>query len=195
MVRSRVRRAFGGAAILTLSCASHAWTQSKPFEIPSEDAGQSIPELARQAGVQIIAPGKELHGLTTPAVKGIFDVRAALTEMLKGTRISIASDDGQTIVLAIEQTSEPPATTNIPPLPGNKEVVVVTGSQIIGSEITGTVPLTIVDASQIMASAAVSGNGLIRSIPQMGSTNFNSSFLPGSSNSARGDVASIDLRG
>ncbi len=195
MVRSRVRRAFGGAAILTLSCASHAWTQSKPFEIPSEDAGQSIPELARQAGVQIIAPGKELHGLTTPAVKGIFDVRAALTEMLKGTRISIASDDGQTIVLAIEQTSEPPATTNIPPLPGNKEVVVVTGSQIIGSEISGTVPLTIVDASQIMASAAVSGNGLIRSIPQMGSTNFNSSFLPGSSNSARGDVASIDLRG
>src|SRR6185437_12590991 len=75
------------------------------------------------------------------------------------------------------------------------ETVVVTGSQIVGSKISGTVPVTVVDSSQIAATAPVSGDDLIRSIPQMGSTNFNSSFLPGSSNSARGDIASIDLRG
>ena len=195
MIDAGIKAAFGGAAILALTCVSAARAQSKSFEIPSEDAGQSIPELARQAGVQIIAPGKELHGFITPAVKGTFDVHTALAEMLKGTRISIASEDGQTIVLAIAQANQPPAAVTAAFQLPKDETVIVTGSQIVGSKIVGTVPVTVIDASQIAAVAAVSGDGLVRSIPQMGSTNFNSSFLPGSSNSARGDVASIDLRG
>ena len=74
------------------------------------------------------------------------------------------------------------------------ETVVVTGTQIVGSTITGALPVTVLDANSIAAVAPVSGDDLIRSIPQMGATNFNSSTLPNSSNSARGDVASIDLR-
>jgi len=74
------------------------------------------------------------------------------------------------------------------------ETVVVTGTQIVGSTITGALPVTVVDEKTVAAVAPVSGDDLIRSIPQMGATNFNSSTLPGSSNSARGDVASIDLR-
>ena len=74
------------------------------------------------------------------------------------------------------------------------ENVVVTGTQIVGSDITGALPVTVIDSKTVAAVAPVSGDDLIRSIPQMGATNFNSSTLPGSSNSARGDVASIDLR-
>jgi outer membrane receptor protein involved in Fe transport len=74
------------------------------------------------------------------------------------------------------------------------EQVVVTGTQIIGSSITGVNPVTVLDSASIAAVAPVSGDDLIRSIPQMGATNFNAATLPGSSNSARGDVASIDLR-
>lgn len=75
------------------------------------------------------------------------------------------------------------------------EQVVVTGTQIVGSSVAGIAPVTVVDSAAMAAAAPVSGDDLIRSIPQMGATNFNSSYLPGSSNSARGDVASIDLRG
>jgi outer membrane receptor protein involved in Fe transport len=74
------------------------------------------------------------------------------------------------------------------------ESVVVTGTQIIGSKITGALPVTVVDEGTIAAVAPLSGDDLVRSIPQMGATNFNSSTLPGSSNSARGDIGSIDLR-
>src|SRR3546814_2083719 len=47
----------------------------------------------------------------------------------------------------------------------------------------------------IAATAAVSGDELLRSIPQMSDQSFNSSNGQTSSNFARGDVGSIDLRG
>src|SRR3546814_16687060 len=47
----------------------------------------------------------------------------------------------------------------------------------------------------IAATAAVSGDDLLRSIPQMSDQSFNSSNGQTSSNFARGDVGSIDLRG
>lgn len=72
--------------------------------------------------------------------------------------------------------------------------IVVVGSQIKGSKVTEALPVTRIDESQIRATGAVSGDELFRSIPQMGDVSFNSSYLPNSSNSARGDVGSVNLR-
>ena len=59
------------------------------FNIPSEEASKSIPELARQADVQIIGPGEALQSVVTPEVKGTFDVIVALEMMLKGTDLKV----------------------------------------------------------------------------------------------------------
>ncbi|MFZ5683849.1 TonB-dependent receptor domain-containing protein [Phenylobacterium sp.] len=72
--------------------------------------------------------------------------------------------------------------------------IVVVGSQIQGSKVTAALPVTVVDVQQIQATAAGSGDELFRTIPQAGNVTFNSSFIPGSSNSARGDVNSVSLR-
>jgi outer membrane receptor protein involved in Fe transport len=72
--------------------------------------------------------------------------------------------------------------------------IVVVGSQIQGTKVTAALPVTVVNAEQIAATAAGSGDELFRTIPQAGNVTFNSSFLPGSSNSARGDVNSVSLR-
>ncbi len=74
------------------------------------------------------------------------------------------------------------------------EELVVVGSQIAGAKVTAAVPVTVVGAEQLDAIAATSGDDLFRSIPQMGDVSFNSSYLPNSSNSARGDVGSVNLR-
>ncbi len=79
---------------------------------------------------------------------------------------------------------------------GSTEVdeIVVVGSQIQGSKVTAALPVTLLTSEQIQGAAAGSGDELFRTIPQAGNVTFNSSFLPGSSNSARGDVNSISLR-
>jgi iron complex outermembrane recepter protein len=152
-------------ALITLGCASGAWaqqknidiaaedggSQQKTIDIPAEDGGRSIPELARQAGVQIIAPGQALHGVVTPAIKGTYDVRVALNGMLQGTDLRIASDDGQTIVLAQNQGNVSAAanavTANAPNAP--VEQVVVTGSRVITNIANSPTPLTTVSTDQL----------------------------------------------
>jgi iron complex outermembrane receptor protein len=74
------------------------------------------------------------------------------------------------------------------------EDVVVVGSQIRGSRVTAALPVTLVDETQVGLTGAVSGDELFRSIPQLGDVSFNSSYLPNSSNAARGDVGSVNLR-
>jgi len=76
---------------------------------------------------------------------------------------------------------------------GDSDIVVV-GTQIRGSQVTAALPVTIVDQAQIINTGALSGDELFRSIPQMGDVSFNSTYLPNSSNSARGDVGSVNLR-
>ena len=77
------------------------YAQVRQFDIPSEDAGKSIPELARQAHVQIIGPGEPLHGFITPELKGPFDVTEALQLMLKGTDLTVnRSADGGVITIS-----------------------------------------------------------------------------------------------
>lgn len=74
------------------------------------------------------------------------------------------------------------------------EEIVVTGSHISGSEVVTALPVVVIDADQIAATAAVSGDDLLRSIPQMGDVLFEAANNPQTSNSARGDVNSVNLR-
>lgn len=76
---------------------------------------------------------------------------------------------------------------------GDADIVVV-GTQIKGAKINEALPVTVVSTQEIASVGAVSGDDLFRSIPQFGDVAFNSQYLPGSSNSARGDVGSLDLR-
>lgn len=75
-----------------------------------------------------------------------------------------------------------------------EDTVVVVGSQIRGTRITDALPVTVLDQRQIDATGALTGDDLIRSIPQMGDVSFNASNNPQTSNAARGDVNSINLR-
>ncbi|MBB4101327.1 TonB-dependent receptor domain-containing protein [Sphingomonas kyeonggiensis] len=72
--------------------------------------------------------------------------------------------------------------------------IVVVGTQIRGASTTAALPVSVIDANQIDATGALSGDELFRSIPQAGDVTFNESNNPQTSNAARGDVNSINLR-
>ncbi|MDF2385644.1 TonB-dependent receptor [Nostoc ellipsosporum NOK] len=72
--------------------------------------------------------------------------------------------------------------------------IVVVGTQIKGASTTAALPVSVIDANQIDATGALSGDELFRSIPQAGDVTFNEANNPQTSNAARGDVNSINLR-
>lgn len=143
----------GGVACAALFCTSIAWAQPTAVDIPAEDAGKSIPELGRQTGVQIIAPGQALHGVVTPALKGDYEARVALATMLTGTDLRVASDDGRTIILAMDQKKA----VTVADDGGSAgqgapvESVVVTGSRVLTNGADSPTPLTVVSIQQLAA--------------------------------------------
>jgi outer membrane receptor protein involved in Fe transport len=81
-----------------------------------------------------------------------------------------------------------------PAVEDEEDVIVVTGSQIEGSKITDTLPVTVLTVDDIDAVGPSSGDELFRSIPQAGDVNFFEGRTAGGVNDARGDIASINLR-
>lgn len=81
------------------------------------------------------------------------------------------------------------------PDPNATQVIEVVGTRIKGAKITEALPVTVVNGDQIAATGAVTGEDLLRDLPAMGAAQFNPANGQQTSNSARGDIASVDLRG
>ncbi|SDQ29560.1 TonB-dependent Receptor Plug Domain [Pseudoxanthomonas sp. CF385] len=92
--------------------------------------------------------------------------------------------------------AEPAPQTEAAPADDAKTLdkVVVVGSHIQGASTTDALPVMVVGAEQIDAAGAISGDELMRTIPQMGDVLFDASNNPQTSNAARGDVNSVNLR-
>lgn len=75
------------------------------------------------------------------------------------------------------------------------ERISIIGSNIKRATDISTLPVTTMTADDIANTAAVSGDDLIRSIPQMGSINFGETTGSANVNGARGDVGGVNLRG
>lgn len=98
MMSSRSLLSMGVALALLVSGAT-ASAQQRQFDVPALPAVDAIPEFARQAQVQVVAPAGELEGVRTAALSGEMDSREALRRLLEGTGLEIASDDGRVILL------------------------------------------------------------------------------------------------
>jgi iron complex outermembrane receptor protein len=94
-----------GLMTVSVFAASVVYAQTVSFDLPAQDAATAIPEFARQAGLQIIAPVDNLKGIKTHRVIGTMDAHEALRRLLEGTGLVVASDDGHTISLRIPSVS------------------------------------------------------------------------------------------
>src|SRR5690606_361348 len=73
--------------------------QDIAFDLHAAELGSVLPELGRQSGLQIVAPSDGVANIRTRPIKGTMSPREALAQLLEGTGIAIASDDGHTIAL------------------------------------------------------------------------------------------------
>jgi TonB-dependent receptor len=106
------------AATIALFTATGSLAQVKTFDIPAEAAVKAIPEFAAQAGIQIGAATSQLDGIQTRAVHGNLDTKVALKQLLEGTNLVVAEDNGTVISLrtarSASQAVTPSGTTASP---------------------------------------------------------------------------------
>ncbi|WP_460239885.1 TonB-dependent receptor domain-containing protein [Aurantivibrio infirmus] len=108
--------------------------------------------------------------------------------MKKLNRNSLALFSGSLIFIPLTFAQSPSGEQKI-------EEITIVGSHIQGVAMDGVLPVTVLTKEDIFASGASTGDELLRSIPQMGEIEFNNEREVGGINDARGDVASINLRG
>ena len=77
----------------------------------------------------------------------------------------------------------------------NDETITIIGSHIKRATDIETLPVTALSMDDIENTAAMTGDELLRSIPQMGGINFGESTGSSNVNDARGDVGGVNLRG
>lgn len=100
---------------------------------------------------------------------------------------------GSSLIAATAVHAQEAALPSAPETQETEREIVVTGTQIQGAKINDVLPVTVVDEVDIANVAATSGDELFRAIPQAGAVAFNEQNDV-TSNNARGDAASINLR-
>ncbi|MCA0202180.1 MAG: TonB-dependent receptor, partial [Proteobacteria bacterium] len=166
---------------------------------------------ARQAGVQIIAPADRLKGVQLPALNGDHDVREALRQLLAGTSLEIASDNGQIITLRDKNSRfartmpEPPpapraetrtaaAPVTPPSLFDPVDEIVVTGTRILRDGFQSPTPVTVLGQEAMDTAAPENVADLVNDLPSVvGSATPQSSNLQFSSGLA--GLNTLNLRG
>ena len=133
-----------------------------------------------------------LHSMTLSGLFGVGILGATLLE----TTTAFAEDVAATAPAKVPEADKPqePAPASGATAYDLQEITIV-GTRIVGSKAAGALPVTVETSDQIAAVGAVTGDDLLRTLPSMGGVSFNPTNGQQTNNSARGDVASIDLRG
>jgi len=209
--KTTVAKAVALALFLMLSPAVIAQTLDKTIDtnVAAQPVSTALIALSKQAGVQILMPGKELDKFNTSGLHGRMSLRDALNNLLNGTHFSYHQAGDNTIGIdAPTATSGAPRSGALGAVPAvstetkiepakstavqNLGEVVVTGSRLRVGADNSTSPVMIISREDIENQGLATAADIIASIPQ----NFNSTnaasttSTPGLDATPRGSLGS-----
>ncbi|MGE3476558.1 MAG: TonB-dependent receptor [Rhodospirillaceae bacterium] len=213
---SSLRRALrhSGIVLAAALLPAAAQAQQRTFDLEPSYVLDAIPEFARQAGVQILAPAANLQGVRSPAIKGRMDVREALAKLLEHTKLEIALFNGETFVL---RDAAPPPRFAAKPAPERRAAVsrlprargpappaarpsidideiVVTGSRVVRNGYEAPTPVTVAGTGEIRSAGTINIADFVNTLPSLAG-----SATPGNSqkstSSGTAGINALNLRG
>lgn len=93
-----------------LAAAGSGVAQDSPpvaIDLPAQPLGQSLVELAEQAGVTIVAPDALVSGKAAPPVSGTLSPEDALRRLLAGSGLSTRVGEGGAIIVTAAPSDQP----------------------------------------------------------------------------------------
>lgn len=103
---------------------AQAATTVRSFSVPAGPATQSVPQFARQAGLQILMSARAANGIRTRPVNGAHEARRGLERMLAGSGLRIASWRGDVVTLAVQESQAPAEGAQDARNVGSEEIIV-----------------------------------------------------------------------
>lgn len=209
--QNKLKRGVMSGAALTALMAGSAIAEPVQFSVPPGSLSKALTDFSRQSDREILVSADLVAGKQSAGLEGAFEPEDALSALISNAGLSYRVTPSDVFLIdasAVEQTSPDQEIVNESSVQADpviqtaeaateerrEQTIVVVGSHIQGARTTEALPVTLIGQEQLAAIGADSGDDLFRSIPQMGDVTFNSTYLPQSSNAARGDVGSVNLR-
>lgn len=107
---ARLTTALLTGTMLTIAApvAAEVVSTARSFSVPAGPAAASVPQFARQAGIQVLLSVEAAQGIRTNAVAGQLTPRQGLDRLLAGTGLRIATWRDGVVTLARQQGPEAP---------------------------------------------------------------------------------------
>lgn len=183
MYSSFLRGAASHAVVAIALCLpAAAQAQARTFDIAAQSASSGIRAFAQQAGIQVLATNQGTDGRTTNAIKGNFEVRDALDQLLADTGLTVRTFDGKVAVLAAQARDE---------VADGDNPIVVTGSRIARSDLVNPMPVSVV---QMEDALRFNGNDLYSVLQQNPALGFGGASLNSGPSGLDSGARFINLR-
>lgn len=130
-----------GALLVTttvLSAADPATAPTVEFNIPADNAENSLKRLSAQSGVEVLFPTSTVAGIRTNEVRGRMTARAALDAMLQGTGL-VTVPGKNTTSLTVRRATDTAAQKNVQSRPASNRAATESSMGVSGgSEVAGS---------------------------------------------------------
>src|SRR3546814_13989906 len=92
-----------GVACLHPVAAAAQLQDRQSFDLPAQDLGDALRNVAEQAGIELYASSADLAGRATRPLKGDITPREAIETLLRGTGLTPRFERGSVIILGRAQ--------------------------------------------------------------------------------------------
>lgn len=163
------------------------------FDIPSQPLPSALNAYAKQAGIQIFFPSKQIATIPSAPLKGALTGEEALRRLIAGSGLEVAQRSGGTIMLRQARRPTPTASADGAPLSADTaetvEEIIVTGSRIARAARESSTAVSTLGRDAIEGSGASVLEDVLTREPQFAGGQTSRSNNPGTG------AAQIDLRG
>jgi len=217
-IRSLRARLVSGVAALALT-ATAAWADGVMLTLPAQDLAQSLKQVARVTGTNILFTPDAVEGIKARALSGKLTAREAVVTLIAGANLQVISDDSGGLIVTrkittyrrveaapvnaaaddvrVAQAAEPPPAKDEKDATESTKVekVVVTGTRIKGVKDQFS-PVTKITRDQMDRAGQGSVADVFDTLPQNSGAGVSpDSRLTQAGSAAGAGSASVNLRG
>ena len=166
---ARLRVALVGSVAFIALSAGLAPAQETNFTIPAQSLDQTLREISRRTGENILFRPESVSGRRAPALSGKMSAQDAINRALAGSGLSAVPDGSGGLVItetpsknlraaSAEEAAQPDTAV---------ETVVVTGSRIPQTIVSSASPVVVVGREELKFEGATDVTTLLDSLPQV----------------------------
>lgn len=160
----RLRQALIGGVALAAVGARLVMAQTTAISVPAQPLGQTLSDISRETGANVLFTPESVAGLSAPAVNGTMSAQEAVARALAGSGLEASPDGRGGFVIRKSPSGNIQAASGREAAQG-VETVLVTGSRLPQTGITSASPVVVLGRQEFKYEGTTDVTSLVDGLP------------------------------